>query len=95
MIGHLSLDQPGVRYEFTDKQIRIVTSIAAQAAVALHNARTFEREHRIAQALQEAVLAPPERIDGLEVSALLPSGIGDRQCRRRLLRRVRSWGQSA
>ena len=68
VIGHLSLDQPGVRYEFTDKQIRIVTSIAAQAAVALHNARTFEREHRIAQALQEAVLAPPERIDALEVS---------------------------
>ncbi len=70
IVGHIALDQPGERYDFSAKQIRIVESIAAQAVNALQNARQYEREHRIAETLQEALLAEPECIDGVEISYL-------------------------
>jgi len=68
IIGHITIDQPDRRYRFSAREIRIVESIAAQSAVALQNARQFEREHRIAETLQHALLAPPGQIEGLEVS---------------------------
>ncbi len=70
LIGHISLDEPDTRYDFSEGQIRVVESVAAQASVALQNARLYEREHRIAEALQQAILSPPEHISGLEVSYL-------------------------
>jgi len=70
LIGHISLDQPEERYEFTEGQIKVVESIAAQASVALQNARLYEREHRIAETLQQAILSPPEKMSALEVSYL-------------------------
>lgn len=68
IIGHISLDQPAVRYEFTPEQIRIVSSIAAQAAVALHNASLFEREHKIAETLQQAILRSPEHSEWIDIA---------------------------
>ena len=68
VIGHITLDQPGARYEFTREQIRIVESIARQAAVALQNAKLFEREHHVAETLRQALLAPPERIDAIDLA---------------------------
>jgi len=70
LIGHISLDEPDKRYEFSEWQIKVVESIAAQASVALQNARRYEREHRIAETLQQAILSPPEHMDALEVSHL-------------------------
>jgi len=70
LIGHITLDDPGDRHEFSTAQIRLVESIAAQAAVALQNARVFEREHRIAEALQQAILSPPEDLKAVEVAHL-------------------------
>ena len=70
LIGHIALDQPETRYEFSPAQIRIVESIAAQASVCIQNARLYEREHRIAEALQEAILSPPEHVESLEVGCL-------------------------
>lgn len=70
LIGHISLDEPQERYDFSAVQIRVVEGIAAQASVALQNARLYEREHRIAETLQQAILSPPEKIDALEVSYL-------------------------
>lgn len=70
LIGHISLDQPHERCRFSPKQIRIVESIAAQASVALQNARLFEREHRIAETLQQAILSPPENVAALEIGCL-------------------------
>lgn len=37
VIGHISIDEPGERYEFSDEQIQIVGSIAAEAAIALRS----------------------------------------------------------
>lgn len=70
LIGHISLDQPNERYDFTPEQVRVVESIAAQASVAVNNAQLFAREHRIAEVLQQAILASPEPVDGLEVACL-------------------------
>jgi len=70
IVGHIALDQPGERYDFSAEQIRVVESIAAQATVALENAQLFEREHRIAETLQQAVLSPPESVEGLEIAYL-------------------------
>ena len=46
VIGHISIDEPGERHDFTAEEIRIVGSIAAQAAVALQNAR-LALEHAV------------------------------------------------
>ncbi|MHB9004362.1 MAG: SpoIIE family protein phosphatase [Coriobacteriia bacterium] len=68
IIGHISLDQPGQRCEFAPEHIRIVSSIASQAAVAIHNAILYEREHTIAETLQQAVLRMPESSPWLDIA---------------------------
>ncbi|MDZ4179174.1 MAG: SpoIIE family protein phosphatase [Coriobacteriia bacterium] len=70
IIGHISLDEPGKRHNFSSEQIRIVETIAAQAAIAIENAQLFEREHRIAEMLQQAILTKPEPIEGLQLASL-------------------------
>jgi len=70
VIGHISLDEPTARYAFTPAQIRVVESIAAQASIAVTNAQAFDREHRIAETLQQAILSPPEKVPGLAVACL-------------------------
>lgn len=70
IIGHISLDEPGKRHNFSSDQMRIVETIAAQAAIAIENAQLFEREHRIAETLQQAILTTPEPIEGLRVASL-------------------------
>lgn len=68
IIGHITVDEPDARYEFSTEQTRILASIAAQASVALKNASQLEREHRIAETLQHAILAPPIPIESLEIA---------------------------
>jgi serine phosphatase RsbU (regulator of sigma subunit) len=40
------------------------------ATLALDNARLYQREHHIAETLQEAILSPPDPVDGLEIAYL-------------------------
>ncbi len=68
--GHISLDEPGERYEFTPEQVRTVEGIAAIASIALENSRQYAREHRIAETLQQALITPPEPIDGIKVATV-------------------------
>lgn len=51
------------RFDFADKLVSVIS-------LALENAKLYERERRIADTLQEAILAPPEEIPGVEVSYL-------------------------
>jgi GAF domain-containing protein/anti-sigma regulatory factor (Ser/Thr protein kinase) len=60
-VGLLVVDDPGERREFNEREIRLVEGIAAQAAVAVENARLFEAE----------VAAQREARRELETSALL------------------------
>lgn len=70
IVGMIALDEPGERHDFSPKQIRVVESIASQATLALQNARQFEREHRISEALQQALLLPPEQVESVDVAYL-------------------------
>lgn len=65
VLGHISVDDPGRRTEFSEREIDIVEGIASQAAVAIENARLYQAEHDIADRLQEALLSMPEHIPGV------------------------------
>jgi serine phosphatase RsbU (regulator of sigma subunit) len=43
VIGHISLDEPGQRHQFLNREIEMVKGIAAQAAVAIENARLHDQ----------------------------------------------------
>lgn len=66
VVGHIGMDEPGVRREFSKRDIELIEGIASQAAVAIENARTFDMEHRVADQLQEALLALPDQVRGVE-----------------------------
>lgn len=55
IIGHITLDEPGKRHQFTEREIKIVEGIAAQAAVAIENGRLFEAQHSMAETLKAVV----------------------------------------
>jgi serine phosphatase RsbU (regulator of sigma subunit) len=72
---HVSTDEPR---RFAVEEIAILEMVAARAALAINQARVFEREHRISETLQRSLLPDslPE-IPGLEVAArYIPSGRG-------------------
>ena len=60
----------GRRRDFSETQLGFARKLTTLATLALENARLYEREHRIAQTLQEAILTPPEPVDGLEIAYL-------------------------
>ena len=70
IIGMMTIDDPGERRQFTQREVALAEGIGAQAAVAIENARLFEAEHRIAQTLQESLLAFPAVLPGLECARL-------------------------
>jgi PAS domain S-box-containing protein len=72
---HVSTDAPR---RFTVEEIGILEMVAARAALAIHQARVFQRQHWISETLQRSLLPEslPE-IPGLEVAArYIPSGRG-------------------
>ena len=66
VLGYFSVDEPGVRREFTERDIEIARGIASQAAVAIENARLYEAERGIADRLQGALLALPDELPGIQ-----------------------------
>ncbi|NTW27790.1 MAG: SpoIIE family protein phosphatase [Coriobacteriia bacterium] len=56
LVGHVTLDEPGQRHDFTDREMDIVAGIASHASTVVKNALLldFERESvRLSQALNE------------------------------------------
>jgi serine phosphatase RsbU (regulator of sigma subunit) len=69
VIGVIGLDEPGRVYRFSKDHERLGRIIAAQAAVAIQNARVFERERTIARTLQEIFLPKePPQIPGFDIA---------------------------
>ncbi len=55
---------------FTVDQVDFAAKLMVVATLALENARLYERERRIADTLQEAILTPPEPMPGVETAYL-------------------------
>jgi PAS domain S-box-containing protein len=63
LVGLVGVDDPGERREFTEREIDVIRGIAAQAAVAIENARLFESERERAR-LAESLTAIDHGIHG-------------------------------
>lgn len=50
---------------FSPVQVDFMVNIAATLSLALANARMYQAEHMVAETLQEALLAMPERVNGI------------------------------
>jgi PAS domain S-box-containing protein len=68
VLGHIAIDDPGERREFTDREIAIVEGIASQAAAAIENARLYGEQQHIATTLQQSLMHPLPQIPGLELA---------------------------
>jgi len=77
IVGHLVLDKRGQKHEFTVNEVRLVESIAAQAAIAIENARLYTKEHAIAETLQQALLTIPPELPGIEISHIYEAAMGE------------------
>jgi serine phosphatase RsbU (regulator of sigma subunit) len=78
VIGNIGLDDPDVRRDFSRREIEVVEGLAAQAAVAIANARLFEQQRDIAELFQHALLALPDRVPGIRFAQAYraASGVG-------------------
>ena len=66
--GVLSLVNCGDRPPHDPAQIAAAVRVARRAAVALDNARLYERQLQVAETLQHSLLTPPPQPDGLAVA---------------------------
>lgn len=69
-VGLLVVDDPAERRPFSELEIELVSGIAAEAAVAIENARLYEAQRRVATTLQEHLVHSLPTIPGLELAAL-------------------------
>lgn len=71
-LGTLGLSFSG-RRPFTEDEISVFRTIAAQLGIALDNARLYQREHRIAETLQQSLLSDPARVEALGIGRVYRS----------------------
>lgn len=68
--GALLFHHRAQRVAFSPEQVEFAGSLMSIVTLALENARLYERERRIAETLQQAVLTTPEPVAGMECSVL-------------------------
>ena len=71
--GVVLVDDPGEWVPFTPEEQDLIQGIAAQAAIAIENARLYEAQKNIADQLQLTILDLPPRVAGLDFSHLYHS----------------------
>ena len=79
LIGHIGVDTPGRRVPFEDREVELIKGVAAQAAVAIHNAALF------------AEVAARERLSTAlnEINELIHSTLSAQEVMRRVVERAR------
>ncbi len=70
VVGTLIFHHRASRTSFTAEQVEFATRLMSVATLALDNARLYERERRIADTLQDAVLTAPETAPGIECAVV-------------------------
>lgn len=65
-LGAISFTYHERMYTFSSVEVDFARRLSASLALAVTNARLYEIEHGIAETLQSALLALPERIEGME-----------------------------
>lgn len=68
MPGALFFWHTAHRRDFSEPQIEFARKLMTIASLALDNAHLYEREHHIAETLQQAILTPPEPVAGVAIS---------------------------
>ncbi len=71
--GVVFVDDPGEWVPFSDDERLLVEGIAAQAGVAMENARLYDAQKAIADQLQNAIVSMPTEVPGVEFSHLYHS----------------------
>lgn len=66
VVGALVFHHRSAPGEFTPQHVEFARNLMSIVTLALDNARLYERERRIADTLQQAVLTEPETIPGIE-----------------------------
>jgi hypothetical protein len=74
-LGALSFHQHEPSAGFSDLQLEFAEKLAAALSLALENARLYEREHHIAETLQESLLALPARVNEFELAHAYRSAV--------------------
>lgn len=75
MIGCMMLTKPDAG-GFNENELRLINAISAQAAVAIDNARLYEKEHKIAETLQQALMTVSPELPGLEIVYVYETALG-------------------
>ncbi|OFW32662.1 MAG: hypothetical protein A2074_03355 [Candidatus Aquicultor primus] len=66
-IGQVMLTGKSGDMSFTKTDEELLVALCAQVSVAIEKAEAYERQHRIAETLQQAILAVPTHLPGVEV----------------------------
>jgi len=61
----------GTGFSETDEELLV--ALCAQVSIGIEKAKAYEREHRIAEALQQAILAVPDELPGVDVGIIYES----------------------
>jgi serine phosphatase RsbU (regulator of sigma subunit) len=67
-LGALALHNAGDRPPHTEMQIATAVEVARRGALALDNARLYDRQLKVAATLQQSLLTAPPRLEGLEIA---------------------------
>jgi PAS domain S-box-containing protein len=73
VIGVMFLNHHTRPVAFTPTQIEFASNVATTISLALHNARLYAGQRAVADTLQQAMLAVPERLPGVEFSCIYRS----------------------
>jgi len=73
ILGYFLLSDKEGGADFTSEDEELISLLAAQSSVALVSADSFEKEHRVAESLQAALLPKPPVRDDVEVGLLYKS----------------------
>ena len=73
VIGVMSFAYRSGPFRFSSAQVDFALKAAASVSLAMENARLYDVERNIADTLQEAILALPDRIPGIEIGHLYRS----------------------